>query len=137
MAPERMTGDAYDHRIDVYSLSCVLFECLTGREPFPADDVLSAVQRTSPILRRGRRSCGPGCLVHWTRSWRAGWPSGPTTGTPARASWPRAARVALVAPQRRPLPRRTLLLGGAAVAVVGGTAAVLALRPRGPRPVLD
>jgi serine/threonine-protein kinase len=37
VAPEQIKGDPVDQRADVYSLGCLLFECLTGHAPYPRD----------------------------------------------------------------------------------------------------
>jgi serine/threonine protein kinase len=52
MAPERFDGEG-DHRSDVYSLACVLFEALTGEPPFPGPGLWSYLHahRTSPAPR--------------------------------------------------------------------------------------
>lgn len=60
MAAERLNGEAGWPSSDVYSLTCLLYECLTGRAPFEAGDlrqVMSAHMFSPPprpsVTRRG------------------------------------------------------------------------------------
>jgi serine/threonine protein kinase/WD40 repeat protein len=43
VAPEQITGEEIDGRADVYSLGCVLYECLVGQPPFRRDSDLAIV----------------------------------------------------------------------------------------------
>jgi serine/threonine protein kinase len=60
MAPERFTTGRVGPQTDVYSLACVLYECLTGHPPFESEDagelkrahMLAPAPRPS-IMRRG------------------------------------------------------------------------------------
>jgi serine/threonine protein kinase len=63
VAPEQIKGDPVDKRADIYSLGCLLFECLTGHAPYPRDievGVLWAhVETPPPILTQERPDLPP------------------------------------------------------------------------------
>src|SRR5262249_44812810 len=52
-APERFTAPVVNHEVDIYALTCVLHECLTGSPPYWADDVgaLISAHLRAPIPR--------------------------------------------------------------------------------------
>jgi serine/threonine protein kinase len=53
MSPEQAKGRAADQRSDVFAFGCVLYEMLSGRQPFQGEDVsdiLAAVLKTEPAF---------------------------------------------------------------------------------------
>ena len=59
LAPEVARGERADHRSDIYSLGCVLYELLTGGPPFMADTPLAILHQHNTVPPRPPRELAP------------------------------------------------------------------------------
>ncbi len=57
MSPEQCMGGKIDHRSDIYSLGCVIYDTLTGAPPFSGENALSLMMKhqseIAPSLKEG------------------------------------------------------------------------------------
>ncbi|MGW5386809.1 serine/threonine-protein kinase [Nocardia sp. NPDC003963] len=94
MAPERFTGET-DARADIYSLGCVLYECLAGVRPFgetdPARQMHDHLTTTPPSVR----ALVPGIPVELDRVIARAMAKDPDDRYPSAGVFARAAAAAL------------------------------------------
>ncbi|MFC7340529.1 serine/threonine protein kinase [Saccharopolyspora griseoalba] len=143
MAPERFGGRPYDHRADVYSLACLLHECLTGTKPFGEQAVealiYAHVNRQAPRASEVRA----GVPEAFDQVVATGMAKDPAQRHGSAGELARAARQALRGtlplgagdPARKRSKWPMALVGVGAVAVLAGAAvAMTTLQPDDVRP---
>jgi serine/threonine protein kinase len=151
MSPEQARGASGDHRSDVFSFGVVLYEMLTGRQPFQGDtvsDVLASVLARDPDLAQLPPDLSPRlselvkrCLdKHPKRRWQA---IGDVrheleslATNPRQSSWPAVVSSTPSAPAS--LWRRALPVSAAIALTAASTAGIfMATRPAPPVPVVS
>jgi hypothetical protein len=141
-APEQIKGEEVDGRADIYSLGCVLYECLAGEAPFARDTEVATLYAhledppPKPSVKR------PELPTELDRVIAVAMAKGASDRYATAAEFARAARNALgiisgeggVVTERPPARRRRLLAAaGGALAVLAAIAVFVATRG-GPAP---
>jgi serine/threonine-protein kinase len=131
--PEQIEGAPTDARADVYSLGCVLYECLTGRRPFDRDSELATVfaHLNEPPPRA--TYVRPELSAAFDDVIATALAKSPDDRYSSCGELAEAARAALsgrVVRRRRRRPR-TIVLAATGLAVVAAVAAVFATRGAG------
>jgi YVTN family beta-propeller protein len=128
LAPERIRGEPADGRADLYSLGCVLFECLTGEVPFDRDSDVAAMYahlEDEPPRPSERRAGVPAALDGvveraLAKDPQRRWQSGAELGAAAHAALTGSpAPVSAVVRRGRPPARRFLVGVGLGAALLG------------------
>jgi serine/threonine protein kinase len=131
VAPEQIRGDEVDGRADLYSLGCVLFECLTAEVPFPRRSEVATIYahlEDDPPRASARRPGVPSALDAvvaraLAKDPQHRWQTGSELATAARA----ALIAGKPAPSARRVPRPSRAAVLAALGLISALAAALVL----------
>jgi hypothetical protein len=131
--PEQIAGGTIDARTDVYSLGCVLFECLAGARPFERETDLSVIfahlnEPPPPISERR-----PELPAAFDGVFARALAKTPDDRYPTCGALAAAVNAALrgQAPGTRKAGRRRLLIGAAALVAAAGVASGTYIATRG------
>ena len=130
LAPEQIEGQEIDGRVDVYSLGCLLYECLTGEPPFAASSRLAVawahLEEEPPSVTDRRHELSPAidAVV------RKAMAKNPDDRYASCGELATAAEAALGLERRQSRLRRALLVV-AAVAVIAAAVGLFATRAGG------
>jgi serine/threonine protein kinase/tetratricopeptide (TPR) repeat protein len=124
MSPEQVRGEIVDHRSDIFSLGCVIYQMASGQAPFArpnASETVAAILRDqppplSPALPPGLQSAIRRCLA---KAPAERFQSAHEVAAALEGLGGETAEL-----RRRPLSRRSILTGASAVAAIAAAAAV-------------
>ncbi|WP_411550729.1 protein kinase domain-containing protein [Nocardia asteroides] len=119
MAPERFDVGPISNRADVYSLACVLHECLTGASPFPAASMSVLVRAHLSEIPPRPSEVTPGLPVTLDEVIARGMAKDPAERFASAGALAVAARQALAAAVQDAPPMRAAGTGGAVSGPVG------------------
>ena len=134
VSPEQIEGGTVDGRSDVYSLGCLLYECIAGVRPFDRESELAVVfahLNEAPPLLTAQRPELPAAIDEVIRVALAKDPADRfrTCGELVRAA--AAALTGKALPRRRGARGRVAALAGAVVLAAGAVTAALLLSSNG------
>ncbi|MBE9372983.1 protein kinase [Saccharopolyspora sp. HNM0983] len=136
MAPERFNDAPADARSDVYSLACVLYQCVTGTKPFDGDTAASLIHAQLNLMPPAPSHVGPAVPRGLDEVIGRGMSKDPAQRFTAAGEFARAARDALTRQLPAGVPtadsgRRSGMGAGAKWGLAGGIAAAVLLAAAG------